>query len=548
MVYDLDGDGKSEVAMKTAPGTIDGQGVAVLLGRDSAAADFRNSSGYVLSGPEYLSVFNGETGAEMATVPFAVSRGSVESWGDDYGNRVDRFLAGIAYLDGQRPSLIMGRGYYERSTLSAWNWRDGQLTQQWVFDTEDATPDPAYEEMGAHSLAIGDVDGDGRDEIIYGAATIDDDGNGLYSSGFGHGDALHVSDMDPSRPGLEVFQVHENSNLHQGNGGTFRSAATGSLLVGVPGGTDVGRGVAFDIDPRPGYEFWTSANGSIYNVDGTIVAAKPSNMHVNFGVWWDADPYRETLDGTTVSDWNHVTDGRVNFDLNPGAGTSPPNVSSNNGTKSNPALSADILGDWREEIIWRRSDNTALHIYTTTIPAANRLYTLMHDTQYREAIAWQNVAYNQPPHPSFFLGDGMTMPPPPDIYTVAANPTPAGDFNGDRQVDDDDLSVWRQTFGAAGATAHLPGDGNEDGAVDGADFLLWQRNVQGAASSSAPHSEVSESDLDAAYAALAWEQASDDSRVTSGRRRARIVKGCYWTMPTYFELGPSITPIRPAGS
>jgi rhamnogalacturonan endolyase len=548
MVYDLDGDGKAEVAMKTAPGTIDGQGAAVLLGRDSAAADYRNSSGYVLSGPEYLTVFNGETGAEMATVPFAVARGSVESWGDDYGNRVDRFLAGIACLDGQRPSLIMGRGYYERSTLSAWNWRDGQLTQQWVFDTEDATPDSAYEEMGAHSLSIGDVDGDGKDEIIYGAATIDDDGSGLYSSGFGHGDALHVSDMDPSRPGLEVFQVHENPNLHQGNGGTLRSAATGALLVGVPGGTDVGRGVAFDIDPRPGYEFWTSANGSIYNVDGTIVAAKPSNMHQNFGVWWDADLFRETLDGTTVSDWNHVTDGRVNFDLNPGSGTSPPNVSSNNGTKANPALSADLLGDWREEIIWRRSDNTALHIYTTTIPATNRLYTLMHDTQYREAIAWQNVAYNQPPHPSFFLGDGMKLPPPPDIYTVAANPTPAGDFNGDRQVDDDDLSVWRQTFGSSGATTHVPGDGDADGVVDGADFLLWQRNIQSAAASSAPHNEISKSDRDAAYAALAWEQAMDDSLVTSGRRRVRIAKGCYWTMPRYCELGPSLTPIRPAGS
>ena len=430
MVYDLDGDGRAEVALRTAPGTKDGPGNNVILPGHDAAADYRNSSGYVLSGPEYLTIFNGQTGAAMATTNFLVGRGSVSSWGDSYGNRVDRFLAGVAYLDGQRPSLVMGRGYYERTTVSAWNWRDGKLTQAWAqpFDSEDATPDPAYEEMGAHSLSIADVDLDGRDEIIYGAMALDDDGTGLYSSGFGHGDALHLSDMDPSRPGLEVFQVHENVNLHQGNGGTLRDAATGALLLGIPGGTDVGRGVAFDIDPRPGYEMWTSANGNIYNVDGTIVAAKPSNMHQNFGVWWDADPYRETLDGTTIGDWNFTTDGRVNYDLDPATSgsQSAPGVSSNNGTKSNPALSADLFGDWREEVIWRTTDSSALRIFTTAIPSAMRLFTLMHDAQYRVAIAWQNVAYNQPPHPSFFLGNGMVMPAMPNIYT----PGPGGTVSG----------------------------------------------------------------------------------------------------------------------
>jgi hypothetical protein len=530
IVYDLDGDGRSEIAMKTAPGTKDGLGNFVLLGSDDPNADYRNASGCIISGPEYLSIFDGLTGADLATTSFVVARGSVSSWGDSYGNRVDRFLAGVAYLDGQRPSLIMARGYYERTTLTAWNWRDHQLSRLWIFDTDGRMPAPDYEGQGAHSLAIGDVDGDGRDEIVYGAATIDDDGSGLYSSGFGHGDALHVADMDPSRPGLEVFQVHESPSQHQGNGGTFRSAATGALLVGVPGGTDVGRGVAFDIDPRPGYEFWTSANSNIYNVDGTIVAPKPSNMHVNFGIWWDADPYRETLDGTTISDWNYTTNGRVNFDLDPNSSaTLPPNVSSNNGTKRNPGLVADLFGDWREEVIWRRTDSTALHIYTTTIPSTMRLFTLMHDTQYREAIAWQNVAYNQPPHPSFFLGNGMTMPPPPSIYTVAAYPLPPGDFNGDGQVGPDDLTVWRATFGMSGAATPLPGDGDDDGVVDGADLLLWQRSIEPVAPIAAVHVPLSEAaiaELDAAYAGLALEPLIDDfDSASAGATRHAATKG-----------------------
>jgi rhamnogalacturonan endolyase len=469
IAYDLDGDGKAEIAMKTAPGTRDGLGNNVILSGDDPNADYRDHDGsdgrigYVLSGPEYLTIFNGQTGAAMATSNFLVARGSVSSWGDSYGNRVDRFLAGVAYLDGVRPSLIMGRGYYERTTVSAWNWRDGALTQAWAtpFDSEDATPDPAYEEMGAHSLSIADVDGDGRDEIIYGDMTLDDDGTGLYSSGFGHGDALHVSDMIPSRPGLEVFQVHENSNLHQGNGGTLRDAATGALIFGVPGSGDVGRGNAFDIDPRyAGYEMWHTADTGIYNVDGTRIQSKPSNMFINFGVWWDADPLRELLDGTTISDWRidatSGNGGRFNYVF------APAGLASNNGTKSTPALSGDILGDWREEVIWRTADNTALQIWTTTIETTQRIHTLMHDPVYRMSVAWQNTAYNQPPHTGFFLGDGMAAPPTPNIYyATAVTGSVAGKIFQD--VDGDGVAAAGDPP-LAGVTVYL--DANANVALD----------------------------------------------------------------------------------
>jgi rhamnogalacturonan endolyase len=248
-VYDLDGDGKAEVACRTADGTIDG--VGTVLG--DANADYRNSAGYVLAGPEFLTVFNGQTGAAMATASYVVPRGNVNDWGDNYGNRVDRFLAGVAYLDGQRPSLVMARGYYTRAVLAAWNWRNGQLTNVWTFDTgHTGTPNQyaAWRGQGNHNLSIGDVDGDGKDEIMYGACAIDDNGAGLFSTGLGHGDALHMTDMDPDRPGLEVFQPHESPTSYGPNAAEFRDARTGALIFGVQGTGDIGRGLALDVDPR----------------------------------------------------------------------------------------------------------------------------------------------------------------------------------------------------------------------------------------------------------------------------------------------------------
>jgi Carbohydrate binding module (family 6). len=417
MVYDLDGDGKAEVACKTADATISGTGQVI----GNASADHRNSSGYILSGPEYLTIFNGQTGAILATANYNPPRGTVSNWGDNYGNRVDRFLAGIAYLDGTRPSLIMCRGYYTRAVVAAWDYRNGQLTQRWTFDTGHSGGSlGGYRGQGAHSLSIADVDNDGRHEIIYGAAVIDDNGTGKHTTGLGHGDALHVSDMNPSRPGLEIFMPHESPGSNGGIGTSFRDANTGTILWSTSASSDIGRGVCGDIDSRyAGYEFWGASNSNLYSASGAVIgSSRPSP--INFMIWWDADLKRELLDGTTISKWNE-TAGNASTLL------AASGVASNNGTKATPNLSADILGDWREEVIWRESNNSALRIYVSTTVATNRFYTLMHDAQYRVAIAWQNVGYNQPPHPSFYLGTGMGAQPAANItYVGGSTPPPTG--------------------------------------------------------------------------------------------------------------------------
>lgn len=410
LVYDFDGDGKAELACRTADGTRDGTGT--VLGE--ADADYRERNGYILSGPEYLTVFNGETGAALASVPYVPARGRVADWGDDYGNRVDRFLAGVAYLDGNHPSMVFSRGYYTRTVLASFDWRSGQLTNRWVFDSEDGAPGHRnYSGQGAHSLSVGDVDNDGRDEIVFGAAAIDDDGTGLYSTGLGHGDALHLGDLVPERAGLEVFMVHEDPARYGAHGIELHAAESGRILWSAGGNGDVGRGVAIDIDPRyPGAECWASHGGLISACGERIPGPRP--RQTNFAVWWDGDPLRELLDRESISkwDWNSGRSAPLLTASDFGA-------RSNNGTKATPALSADILGDWREEVVWRHRDNNALLVFTTTIPSQRRLVTLMHDSQYRLAVAWQNVGYNQPPHPGFHLGDGMRQPVRPAICVVA---------------------------------------------------------------------------------------------------------------------------------
>lgn len=389
-VFDYDGDGRAEVAMKTADATRSGTGQVI----GNAGADFRNSSGFILSGPEFLSVFRGTDGALLATADFVPPRGNVSSWGDSNGNRVDRFLAGTAYVDGSRPSIIMTRGYYTRSVISAWDFRNGALTRRWTFDSNSSSNGSAWTGKGNHQLSVADVDGDGRDEIMYGSMAIDDNGSGLWQNNTLHGDAYHVSDLVPARPGLEVFKPSETgSNPAHWLG----DARTGQILWSAPAcGCDNGRGVAADIwSGNPGAEAWSSAVAGLRAAtNGNQVAArKPGSA--NFVIWWDGDAQRELLDGTHIDKYGTNGDTR----LLTGSG-----VAANNGTKSNPALSADILGDWREEVIWRTTDSTRLRIYSTTDPTGISRPTLMQDRQYRLAVAWQNTAYNQPPHPSFAIG------------------------------------------------------------------------------------------------------------------------------------------------
>jgi rhamnogalacturonan endolyase len=425
MVYDLDSDGRAEVACKTADGTKDGLGKVI----GDANADYRNENGYVLKGPELLTIFDGPTGAALATTQYIPARHPdtlepteaqlKELWGDGYGNRMDRFLACVAYLDGERPSLVMTRGYYTRTVLAAFNWRGGKLSNVWTFDSDVSEKNRPFRGQGNHNLSVGDVDEDGKDEIIFGACVIDDNGTGLYSTTLGHGDALHFSDLDPERPGLEVFDIQErfdDAGMH------FRNARTGELYWKKPSvkagedGEGPGRGNAFDIDPRhPGYECWVKGANitGLYNAKGEKISDKePSSC--NFGVWWDGDLLRELLDKNTIYKWDWQANVQKPLFV-------AEECMSNNGTKSTPVLSADLFGDWREEVILRTTDNKSLRIYTTSIPTTYRFTTLMQDPVYRLGVAWQNVSYNQPPHVSYYLGEGMKPPKPYQLKTIKAS-------------------------------------------------------------------------------------------------------------------------------
>ena len=423
MVYDLDGDGCAEVACKTADGTKDGTGKII----GDADKDWRvhdegsKKDGRILEGPEFLTIFDGRTGGALKTVDYIPSREPIHGWGgiggnggnDSYGNRCDRFLACVAYLDGQRPSLVMCRGVYGRTVLAAWDWRGGELTSRWVFDSGISYPPfdnvSPYSGMGGHSISVADVDKDGKDEIVYHAMVIDDNGKGLYSTGFRHGDALHVSDMYPDRPGLEILTVHENEDetvRFQTPGAVMRDGATGKVIWKHSPGVDIGGGIAADIDPRyPGFEAWDS-RGEMRDASGKVIGKAPWMR--DFVIWWDGDLLRELLGGTSIYKWNWE-EGRPEQIFTAGEG----------GGRwrrwSRPQLVADLIGDWREELLLTAPDCQSLRLYTTTIPTQHRLYTLMHDPQYRLSIAWQNVAYNKPAHTSFYLGDKMSPPPKPNI-------------------------------------------------------------------------------------------------------------------------------------
>ena len=440
MVYDFDGDGKAELMVRTSDGTTDGLGNVI----GDATADYRHGvmeaqarqaegqmspqeerpfnrreewarynngkrpmTGRILTGNEYFTVFDGLTGRALDTKPYIPERGNLNDWGDEHANRSDRFLAGVAYLDGIHASGIFCRGYYTRSVIAAWDWDGHELKTHWVFDTND-TEWTSYAGQGNHNLRVADVDGDGCDEITYGSMAVDHDGRGLYNTGMGHGDALHLMVFNPSSDRLQVWDCHENRR----DGSDFRDAATGKIIFQIPSTSDVGRCMAADIDPtNPGLEMWSSDSHGIRNIKGEVIysAQDPSDpqhqrhlrlngqpLSVNFGIWWDGDLLRELLDHETVSkyDWeNHQVTTVQRFD-----------GQFNNGTKSNPCLSADILGDWREEVLIRNRESTELRLYVSTIPTNHRIPCLMEDIPYRLSVASENTGYNQPPEPGFYLG------------------------------------------------------------------------------------------------------------------------------------------------
>jgi hypothetical protein len=409
-VYDFDGDGKAELAVKTAPGAKDSTGnylsTGVAAGADNSQI-YRNASGYILTGPEWITVFSGATGKELATIDYPVPRGSVAAWGDAYGNRVDRFNGGFAFVKDNKvatglPSIIQGRGYYTRLTVSALTYRNGVLAKNWVYDSVSVLNNSG---AGAHSEMAADVDGDGAQEIIPGQTTINSDGTLRCQSGYGHGDAIDVTELVPGK-GFTVFSIHES----QGGSDAHDASTCKTYYENTQPGVDSNRGRAeyVGVGNENGASCYCSSCAIHEQLcaDGTQTGLQPGS---NFVIYWDADEWRELENANSIT--------------KAGGGTllSCALCSGNNSTKNTPTLTADLLGDWREEIVWRQTDNKALRVYTTTDVTARRIYTLMHDPTYRVQVNFEQSAYNQPPHTGWRIAPNMADPPKPDIFIVKRN-------------------------------------------------------------------------------------------------------------------------------
>ncbi len=408
--YDLDMDGKAELAFKTAPGSRDGTGKYVSEASDDEEiqgtdnhADLRHlesgedSGGRVMSGEEFFTVFRGDTGAAIDTIYYPFPRGTVSEWGDDRGNRSERYLTAVAYLDGTRPSVIAWRGYYDKMTAAAYDLEDGRLVLKADFDTSGFNMGK-YEGQGNHNLTVGDADGDGRDELFCGSLVLDDDLTPLWCSFRGHGDAQHLADYDPLHPGMEYFCVHESKPF----GMTLYDAATGEELFHRDSETDTGRGMMANVGYADGYfQIWGRDAGTFTSLgEKEVEAASYPAIPDNFRIFWDGDLYDDMLDG---SGGDTEENAPVKITGRNGELTVLPDGRTNNGTKNNVCLTADLFGDWREEIAVRGSDGRSLLIYTTVIPTEQRLYTLMHDRTYRMQVVSQNAGYNQPPHIGYYV-------------------------------------------------------------------------------------------------------------------------------------------------
>ena len=387
--------------------------------------------GFIYEGPEYLTMFAGD-GRELQTVRFPVGREDDGLLWGDYAlpriepcNRVDRFLSGVAYLDGERPYLIMARGYYTRTTVTAYDFFDNCFREKFRVDSghvpmanpfraegihEVEGPDPVYGALagqGNHSLAAADVDGDGCMEIIYGAAVIDHDGSLLYSSydyrpdgvraKLGHGDAMHVAKIDPDRPGYQIFNVFEGGEAVP-YGFALRDAQTGEVLFGEYAAEDLGRCMIGKIDPGTrGFQVWVN---EVFDCRGRKLEVPVPGT--NQSIRWAGDMSTQIIDRAQYI--GTVQTGVIN-DNTHGTMLVPEDTMTNNGTKGNPCLVADIFGDFREELLLRKKDDSAIRIYTNTELTGHKLFTLMHDSMYRCGVAWQNNCYNQPCYTKFYYGN-----------------------------------------------------------------------------------------------------------------------------------------------
>ncbi len=417
-VGDFDLDGKAEMTCKTSDGTKDGTGKVIGDGSKS----YVNGDGLIITGNEYYTLFDGETGAALDTVNYEPGRGDTTKWGksSDRFNRVDRFWGTVAYLDGVHPCIVTGRGYYGRMTATAYKVENKKLVKMWMFDTGTSSGTPGYGD-GNHNSMPADVDGDGRQEIITGSTCIDDDGTLKWCTNQGHGDAMHVGDLDPTNPGIEAWICHEDKSA--GYGVTLIDCDTGKQIFHNNGTGDTGRCCADNVwAGNPGAELWGNGN-EVKNVKNeTLSCRRPA---INFLSYWDGDLEREILDGYTDSP---ATIAKMKEDGKLTTLLTTDGYYTCNTTKGTPCLSADIFGDWREELVVRAADSKSVRIYATNYPTDYRITTLMHDAHYRMQVSAQNTAYNQPPHTSFFLGTGYDLParPADSVNTPGTVPGKAG--------------------------------------------------------------------------------------------------------------------------
>lgn len=422
-VYDFDGDGRCEVVTRLSEGAVFGDGQEIGDVNGDGRTDYRTyTSTHIHGAPEFICVMDGITGKELARTDF-IPTGTVSSvWGDDYWKRAESIRVGVIRCDANITSILVGRGVYAKSVVEAWDYRDGQLTRRWHFDSDDEGC-RNYAGQGYHSLFVGDVDGDGLDEMCYGSMTLDHDGTPLYVSGskngvetvlsgytaedkdfmgFGHGDALHMGDFLPDREGLEIWSCFETGEY----GAALRDARTGETIWCIKDNSDVGRCAVADIMPEyPGCEMWWY-QGKIMTSDGKQILTDDDNpisySACNMSIWFTGSINRQLLDGNKVCT-NNASDGkerralRANFF----------NAKAINGTKENPCLYADLLGDWREEIIYTDSAETCLKIFSTWYPTDYRFPCLLQDHHYEMSALNQNIGYNQPTETGYYLGSDL---------------------------------------------------------------------------------------------------------------------------------------------